>query len=150
MVAACRCRWLYGARRRAAPRLLSPGMAASRARCRCPVVVVGNLTVGGTGKTPLVCWLVVQLAARGLKPGVVTRGYGGIVAQRAADRVRPTIRRWSGDEPLLLARRTGVPVAIGRDRPAAAQLLVERGLRRHRERRWAAASTRWRAIARWS
>lgn len=91
-----------------------------------PVIVVGNLSVGGTGKTPLVCWLVARLQELGHKPGVVTRGYGGssrnvrIVAQDDDSRV-------VGDEPLLLARRTGVPVAVGRDRPAASQLLVHAG-----------------------
>ena len=91
-----------------------------------PVVVVGNLTVGGTGKTPLVCWLVARLGELGFKPGVVTRGYGGYSS---------TVRRIQasddphvvGDEPVLLARRTHVPVAIGGDRPAAAQLLVGAG-----------------------
>jgi tetraacyldisaccharide 4'-kinase len=91
-----------------------------------PVVVVGNLSVGGTGKTPLVCWLAARLGEAGFKPGVVTRGYGG-----SSGSVRligsgddPAV---VGDEPILLARRTGVPVAIGRDRPAAAQLLVNAG-----------------------
>src|ERR1700733_7844205 len=95
-------------------------------RLSCPVVVVGNLSVGGTGKTPLVCWLVAHLTERGYKPGVVTRGYGGasgdariIDARADADAV--------GDEPALLVRRTGAPVAVGRDRPAAAQLLVDAG-----------------------
>src|ERR1700686_3799127 len=78
-----------------------------------PVVVVGNLSVGGTGKTPLVCWLVARLTDLGFKPGVVTRGYGGSSGSvrliGAAD--DPKI---VGDESLLLARRTGVPVAIGR------------------------------------
>jgi tetraacyldisaccharide 4'-kinase len=91
-----------------------------------PVIVVGNLTVGGTGKTPLVCWLAARLAERGFTPGVVTRGYGGssrgIRLVKASD--DPTV---VGDEPILLARRTGMPVAIGRDRPAAAQLLVATG-----------------------
>ncbi len=91
-----------------------------------PVVIVGNLSVGGTGKTPLVCWLVERLGERGRKPGVVTRGYGGSSSRvrmvEAAD--DPLV---VGDEPILLARRTGVPVAIGRDRPAAAQLLVGAG-----------------------
>ncbi|MGO9514356.1 MAG: tetraacyldisaccharide 4'-kinase [Steroidobacteraceae bacterium] len=91
-----------------------------------PVVIVGNLSVGGTGKTPLVCWLVARLAERGFRPGVVTRGYGGSSA---------TVRMIEpcddpslvGDESILLSRRTGVPVATGRDRPAAAQLLVGAG-----------------------
>src|SRR5271170_845150 len=95
-------------------------------RVPVPVIVVGNLSVGGTGKTPLVCWLVSHLAERGFKPGVVTRGYGGasgdariIDASAGPDAV--------GDEPILLVRRTGAPVAVGRDRPAAAQLLVNAG-----------------------
>ena len=95
-------------------------------RVASPVVVVGNLSVGGTGKTPLVCWLVARLQELGFKPGVVTRGYGGssesvCLVDSAAD---PSI---VGDESLLIARRTGVPVAIGRDRPSAAQLLVNSG-----------------------
>ena len=95
-------------------------------RLACPVVVVGNLSVGGTGKTPLVCWLVSNLERRGLKPGIVMRGYGGSSAgvQLIESTDDPGV---VGDEALLLARRTRVPVAIGRDRPAAAQLLIERG-----------------------
>jgi tetraacyldisaccharide 4'-kinase len=91
-----------------------------------PVVVIGNLTVGGTGKTPLVCWLVAQLTARGFKPGIVTRGYGGTLrGERLASAADdPAVM---GDEPILLARRTGVPVAVGRDRPAAARLVIEAG-----------------------
>ena len=91
-----------------------------------PVIVVGNLSVGGTGKTPLVCWLVAQLADRGLKPGVVTRGYGG--SNRGARLVEPTDDpQVVGDESILLARRTNVPVAAGRDRRAASQLLISAG-----------------------
>jgi tetraacyldisaccharide 4'-kinase len=95
-------------------------------RIACPIVVVGNLSVGGTGKTPLVCWLVAHLIERGYHPGVVTRGYGGSsrnVRRIAASDDPATV----GDESILLARRTGAPVAIGRDRPAAAQLLVSAG-----------------------
>jgi tetraacyldisaccharide 4'-kinase len=96
------------------------------ARISCPVIVVGNLSVGGTGKTPLVCWLVMHLSELGYRPGVVTRGYGG--SSRNVRRISasddPSV---VGDESVLLARRTGAPVAIGRDRPAAAQLLVSAG-----------------------
>jgi tetraacyldisaccharide 4'-kinase len=91
-----------------------------------PVVVVGNLSVGGTGKTPLVCWLVARLTDLGFKPGVVTRGYGGSFGSvRLIDSFDDP--RVVGDESILLARRTGAPVAIGRDRPAASQLLVNAG-----------------------
>jgi tetraacyldisaccharide 4'-kinase len=95
-------------------------------RIAAPVIVVGNLSVGGTGKTPLVCWLVARLQEAGRRPGVVTRGYGGSARHVRMVEVSddPGL---VGDEPLLLARRTAAPVAIGRDRPAAAQLLVSAG-----------------------
>jgi len=91
-----------------------------------PLIVVGNLSVGGTGKTPLVCWLVGRLLERGSRPGVVTRGYGGScrIARLVTAADDPEI---VGDESIVLARRCGVPVAIGRDRPAAAQLLIDAG-----------------------
>jgi tetraacyldisaccharide 4'-kinase len=96
------------------------------ARLSRPLIVVGNLSVGGTGKTPLVCWLVSRLLERGLRPGVVTRGYGG--SSRGARLIEPTDDpNVVGDESILLARRTNVPVATGRDRPAAAQLLIDLG-----------------------
>ncbi len=95
-------------------------------RLPCPVVVVGNVSVGGTGKTPLVIWLVQHLCERGYRPGIVTRGYGGSsgIVRRIDVADDPVV---VGDESLLLARRTGAPVAVGRDRPAAAQLLVSAG-----------------------
>jgi tetraacyldisaccharide 4'-kinase len=93
-----------------------------------PVIVVGNLTVGGTGKTPLTLWLARRLAAAGLAPGIATRGFGG-----RADGIRDVAASDDpaivGDEPLLLATRSGVPVCAGRDRVAAARRLVERGCR---------------------
>jgi tetraacyldisaccharide 4'-kinase len=96
------------------------------ARMARPVIVVGNLSVGGTGKTPLVCWLVAALKDKGFNPGVVTRGFGGSSRQarliQASD--DPAV---VGDEPILLAHRTHATVAIGRDRPAAAQLLIDSG-----------------------
>jgi len=91
-----------------------------------PLIVVGNLSVGGTGKTPLVCWLVGRLRECGSRPGVVTRGYGGSCpTARLVDAADDP--DMVGDESILLARRLCVPVAIGRDRPAAAQLLIDAG-----------------------
>jgi len=115
----------YGAASVSRRYLYAKGLRRST-RISRPVVVVGNLSVGGTGKTPLVCWLVARLAERGLKPGVVTRGYGGSSGNVRLIGVSddPIL---VGDESILLARRTGVPVAIGRDRPAASQLLVNAG-----------------------
>jgi tetraacyldisaccharide 4'-kinase len=90
----------------------------------CPVIVVGNLTVGGTGKTPLVSWLVAEFTARGWRCGIVTRGFGGSESapQLINGHSDPSA---FGDEPVLLARRSQVPVAVGRDRPAAARLLID-------------------------
>jgi tetraacyldisaccharide 4'-kinase len=115
----------YGAAA-AARRFLYSKRVRKSTRLFAPVVVVGNLSVGGTGKTPLVCWLVAGLGALGFKPGVVTRGYGGssTEARLIGTADDPAV---VGDEPILLARRTGVPVAVGRKRPAAAQLLVNAG-----------------------
>lgn len=94
-------------------------------RLSCPVIVVGNLTAGGTGKTPLTLALVGELRERGYRPGVVSRGYGGTQREPMllADVPNP---EEVGDEPALI-RAAGVPVAIGRDRPAAAQLLLDAG-----------------------
>jgi tetraacyldisaccharide 4'-kinase len=101
-----------------------------RYRISKPVIVVGNLTVGGTGKTPLVIWLVEQLRSQGFYPGVVLRGYGGRAARAA--RPRPVQAQSDpsevGDEALLLRLRTGAPVMVGRDRVLAAQQLVGTGV----------------------
>ncbi len=92
-------------------------------RLPVPVVVVGNVFVGGTGKTPLVIWLVEQLRLRGLRPGVISRGYGASVAQvRAVDGASSAAE--VGDEPLLIAQRTQVPVVVGRRRVLAARHLL--------------------------
>jgi tetraacyldisaccharide 4'-kinase len=96
-------------------------------RLEAPVVVVGNLTVGGTGKTPLVVSIAQALTARGRRVGIVSRGYGGSAAEpMLVDEAAPP--ELVGDEPWLLQRRTGLPVAIGRDRVAAARLLLARGV----------------------
>ncbi len=92
-------------------------------RLPVPVVVVGNLIVGGAGKTPLTQALARELRARGRRPGIVSRGYGGS-AQAAPRPVAPDADPAQvGDEPLLLAA-TGVPVWVGRDRAAAARALL--------------------------
>ncbi|MCP4301007.1 MAG: tetraacyldisaccharide 4'-kinase [Gammaproteobacteria bacterium] len=97
-------------------------------RVPVPVIVVGNITAGGTGKTPAVIWLARELRACGFSPGIVSRGYGGskaaspmrVDAQSAADVV--------GDEPVLLARRSGCPVAVDANRVRAAAMLVDDGM----------------------
>ncbi|MCX7230793.1 MAG: tetraacyldisaccharide 4'-kinase [Burkholderiales bacterium] len=90
------------------------------------VVVVGNLVVGGTGKTPLLIALSAALAARGWRPGVIARGYRGRAEGEAPRRIGPTaVAAEVGDEPLLVAQRTGRPVVIGRDRGAALRTLLE-------------------------
>jgi len=97
-----------------------------RIRIGVPVVVVGNLTVGGTGKTPLVAWLSTHLAAVGMRVAIVSRGYGG--KARGVTRVTLHSRPSEvGDEPLLLARRAQATVFIGRDRVAAAKAAVADG-----------------------
>lgn len=92
-------------------------------RLPVPVVVVGNLVVGGTGKTPLVLWLVETLRDRGWRPGIVSRGYGGAAAAPRAVPADGDPRDF-GDEPVLLAERSGCPVFVGRDRVAAARALL--------------------------
>ena len=94
-------------------------------RLPVPVIVVGNLTVGGTGKTPLVVALLNQLKREGYRPGVVSRGYGG-QAQSWPQQVRPDSDPvMVGDEPILISRRTGCPMAVGADRVAAARALLK-------------------------
>ena len=92
-------------------------------RLAVPVVVVGNLVVGGTGKTPLVLWLVAELARRGWRPGIVSRGHGA-----GPSHPRPVPvggdPGFFGDEPLLHAERSGCPVWVGRKRAAVAAALL--------------------------
>lgn len=92
-----------------------------------PVIVVGNLTAGGSGKTPLVIALVEALRARGYEPGVVSRGYAGSARTPCLLGTEPDPVQ-TGDEPALIRTRTGAPVAIGVDRPAAARLLLDQGV----------------------
>jgi len=93
-------------------------------RLPVPVVVVGNIFIGGTGKTPLTIWLEQQLRAAGMTPGVISRGHGG--AGDAPREVLPTSRAQDvGDEPLLIAARAGCPVVVGRKRVEAGRHLLD-------------------------
>lgn len=107
--------------------LYAKGLLPTR-RVGAPVIVVGNLTAGGAGKTPLVIWLAQRLKARGHRPGALSRGYGGALAPGTARRVEPgDDPALVGDEPALLARRAGCPVAVCSSRVKAAETLLRGG-----------------------
>ncbi len=110
-----------------------------------PVIVVGNITVGGSGKTPLVIAIAEFLKSKGWKPGIVSRGYGGSTEAPTAVALtsEPQV---VGDEPILISRRSGCPVWIGADRIAACRalrkenadvdvLILDDGLQHYRLRR---------------
>jgi tetraacyldisaccharide 4'-kinase len=99
------------------------GVLASRG-LPVPVLVVGNISVGGTGKTPLVIWLVRRLQAGGRRPGVLTRGYRGGAARWPRPVHQDSDPRLVGDEAVLLARRCRCPVVAGPDRVAGGRMLV--------------------------
>ena len=115
--------WVYGLLLRLRARLYRRGWLSTETLA-VPVIVVGNWIVGGAGKTPTIQALLSQLEATGLRAGVISRGYG-----RADDRPRLVSRDCTaaqvGDEPLLIHLRSGAPVAVGRDRVAAAKLLLQ-------------------------
>lgn len=92
-----------------------------------PVIVVGNISVGGTGKTPFVIWLAALLQAQGKHIGIILRGYGGSSSQWPRDVFADTSSDDVGDEAVLLAARTGAIVVAGPDRVAAAHRAIERG-----------------------
>jgi tetraacyldisaccharide 4'-kinase len=110
-----------------------------------PVVVVGNITVGGTGKTPLVLWIAEFLKAKGWNPGIISRGYGADASAPLAATIASRPEE-AGDEPIVLARRSGCPVWVGTDRVAVARalraahpdvdvLVLDDGLQHYRLRR---------------
>ena len=92
-------------------------------RLPVPVVVVGNVFVGGTGKTPFAIWLIEALRAAGYTPGVISRGYGG-GAGASVEVTAASMAAQVGDEPLLIVQRTGVPLVVGRRRVEAGLALL--------------------------
>jgi len=95
-------------------------------RVSVPVLVAGNFTAGGTGKTPLVIALAKELSARGWRPGIVSRGHGRHSEQPVRVDVDTPVAD-SGDEPKLIRERTGLPVFVDRDRVAAARAAIAAG-----------------------
>lgn len=95
-----------------------------KTRVGVPVIVVGNITVGGSGKTSFVIWLVEMLQAQGYKPAILSRGYRGLASYWPQQVRGDSDPKVSGDEPVLLARRCGCPVVISPDRVAGARALL--------------------------
>ncbi|MCW3150255.1 tetraacyldisaccharide 4'-kinase [Stutzerimonas stutzeri] len=113
-------RWVVARKRQ---RFLAGRAQAYRAPV--PIIVVGNITVGGTGKTPLILWLIEHCRAQGIRVGVVSRGYGA-TPPTLPWRVRPEhSASEAGDEPLLIVQRTTVPLMIDPDRARAVRALLE-------------------------
>lgn len=94
---------------------------AARHPVAVPVIVVGNITAGGTGKSPLTAWLVTALRQQGWNPVILTRGYGGKSAEYPLNVTSKTDPRVSGDEPLMLVQQCACPVVVDPDRNRGAQ-----------------------------
>lgn len=93
-----------------------------------PVIVVGNISVGGNGKTPLVIWLVEQLRIKGFQPGVVSRGYGGNAKVYPLVLDKTSVPNEAGDEPVLIFKRTQCPVAVSPKRQEAIEAILPLGV----------------------
>ncbi len=117
---------VYGAVTGVRRRLYQTGLLHTRS-AGVPVIVIGNLVVGGSGKTPLTIAVVERLRKEGWNPGVATRGYGRARAAEALWVDAATDPSIGGDEPVLIARRTGAKVRADRDRAAAARVLAAAG-----------------------
>lgn len=112
----CLLAWL----RRLAYRL---GWLSSQ-RLQVPVIVVGNISVGGTGKTPLIIWMARKLVAMGYRPGIILRGYGGTSGKTPTEVTVSSRPREVGDEAVLIQRRTGCPVFVGSIRAETGRQLL--------------------------
>ncbi len=118
-------------------------------RAPLPVLVVGNITVGGTGKTPMILWMIEHCRARGLRVGVISRGYGA----------RPPTTPWrvqaeqdaaeAGDEPLMIVRRSGVPLMIDRIVRAPCRRCSPKSSWTWSSATMACSTIAWRAIWSW-
>lgn len=108
-------------------RLLFKFGIKSSIKVNCPVVIVGNIGVGGNGKTPVVLFLVDQLTKQGIKVGVLSRGYGGSAPHYPYLLTDKSTAKESGDEPALIFQRCNIPVVVGADRIEAANKLIEQG-----------------------
>lgn len=115
--------WLLSSLRRLSFKL---GLSKSHQLTK-PVIVVGNIGVGGNGKTPMVIHLVELTRSLGLTPGVISRGYGGQAPHYPYLLNSNSTALEAGDEPILIQQRCQVPVAVGSDRIASAELLIEKG-----------------------
>lgn len=117
--------WLYRAVAHARRR---KAMKAHGHKLPAPVVVVGNITAGGTGKSPLTAWLVHILQAAGWRPVVLSRGYGGNSADYPLLVTEDTLPSLAGDEPVMLAQATGAPVIVDPDRRRGAAYALDNAL----------------------
>ena len=109
-------------------RLLYRAGVLRSAKASVPVIVVGNVTAGGTGKTPTTVWLARELRDRGFRTGIVSRGYGGSKSGSSMRVDAASDPAVAGDEPVLIAMRTRCPVVVDADRSQAAHMLVEDGV----------------------
>ncbi|TCK08912.1 tetraacyldisaccharide 4'-kinase [Marinobacterium mangrovicola] len=114
--------WIYRTLSRRRRQRLS--LPESQWRAPVPVIIVGNISVGGSGKTPLTLSLIDKLRARGYRPGVVSRGYGTKAPHYPFYVTAETTPEQGGDEPCLIVRRSGVPLVIDPDRPQAVRALL--------------------------
>lgn len=118
--------WLYAAVTACRRSLYASGIRKSH-RVTVPVIVVGNITVGGTGKTPLTMWLAQRLLETGLAPAIISRGYRGKVGPEPIEVAPDSDPAIVGDEAVLMARHCNCPVIVHPDRVAAATLAIGRG-----------------------
>jgi len=118
--------WVYFAVVACRRFLYASGLLRSR-RVAVPVVIVGNITVGGTGKTPMTIWLAQQLAARGYTPGIISRGYRGTTGAQPQQATAGSDPAIVGDEAIMVANRSGCAVVVHADRVAAAWRAIELG-----------------------